>query len=254
MKMRVKLVVATMGICASFLIGGQSLAADTTVKETKGKISFTVDENEEGVILRPDETGGREVIQLPGQGSSGKGPLRLQFVPNFDFGEIKGITSEAKTYEANLLTYTGAGGGVIAPFIQVTNHSGVNSKWYVTASATPFKNANSHVLTGAYVSLVGSTLTSNLNIDTTGAANLAEKQEGAMIPTTGGTVTVLSAKTADAETNGKQLSNVFHDGYTKEGSYVGGKTPGVTLVKPDGITARATEYTSTITWTLNDGL
>lgn len=248
-----------MGLCASLLVGGTAFAANTVVgeKATDGKIGFTVDTLEAGEIVKPDENGaGGEVIQLPGQGQSSVGPLRLQFVPNFDFGTITGITSASKSYDAKVLPYTGSGGGSIAPFVQVTNNSGANSKWFVTATATEFKNTANHVLTGAHVSLAGSTLTSNLNVNSAAAGNLVTGQTaGVAIPTDGSsTITVLSPITAASDTNGKQISNVFHDGYTNAGAYVDGKTPGVKFVKPDGIAAQATQYTSTITWSLNDGL
>lgn len=240
---------------------GPALGTDGTIKFTDSLTPET------GTIVKPNEndlTGSKEEpITLPGKGSNGSGSLRIQFVPNFAFGEKAGFTSDAQEQNVKVIEYSNAAGVAtgkyIPPFVQVTNNTGdANVKWKLNAKATKFVQVDAagvavpggHELTGAHISLNGSSLTTTKG-DTAGAGLLADKQAAAVIPFDGtSSVTVLSSK---GDTNGKQISNVFHDNYVENGTYATGDSAGVKFIKPSGVSARKdVNYKSIITWTLED--
>lgn len=252
---------AALGVFAVALSGGATAFAAPTpvlnnILDTKGMIEFTADDEETGNLVKPDEKGDpEEVIQIPG-GNSGKGALRIQFVPDLNFGTKAGITSDVQTKFAEYLPYKDKDGNDtgknVPPFVQVTNNTGDSTTpWSLKVRATEFKGIDdNHVLTGAQMTLEGSTLTMTKK-DSIEAGKIAKGQTaGIAIPTTGG-VEVL-ASTGD--TNGTQISNVFEDGYQKATDYPEGEGTGVKFTKPTGIAAHTELYESTITWTLESGL
>ena len=263
---KIKLLMTLLSLMTVAISGGTAVSAAETQKTTEGTIKFEAgDVDEESVIVKPneDDTAGakEEIIKVP-DGVSGKGNLRIQFVPNFRFGTKSGFLTDMQTQSAEVLALQNAGGvdtgKKIPPFVQVTNNSGIvgeNAGWSLSAKATPFTGTHAtlaaHVLTGAHIALPGSTLT--MTRGTTAAANLiATKQNNSIIPIDGSSVVVLSTK---GDTNGKQISNIFHDNYQEAATYASGTTTGVNFVKPAGEAARKDyNYKSTITWTLTDGL
>lgn len=244
----------TLTICAGILGAATPVFAGEVGSETTtGKVEFTTDDGETGTIVKPDENGDEEeeIIVPEEEGTSGSGPLRIQFVPAFSFVAPAGISTEAKTYDAKLLKYNTD--QKMPAFVQVTNNSGENPTWNLTAKASVFKNGD-HELTGASINFNGSTLTTT-GFDTTNAGTKLNKQSAAkLVAGDDSTLSVLSAKTT-ADTNGQQLSNVFQDNYKIADDYDGQTTTtGVQLIKPSGIAPKKGTYTSTITWTLEDGI
>ncbi|MBP1039420.1 WxL domain-containing protein [Vagococcus sp. BWB3-3] len=267
-----KKVTGLVSLCAlALVVGPSALAANVGLPlDTKGSITFTDgDPSETGKIVKPNENdldgSKEEVIDLDGKGTAGTGPLRIQFVPNFEFGTKAGFTSDAQVQNVQVIDYKladgSASGKKIAPFVQVTNNTGNTAiRWTLSAKATTFQESDAsgnpvsggHILTGAHISLDGSTLTTTKGTTANAGALAAGQVAGTAIPTDGSTVVVLRST---GDTNGKQVSNVFHNGYSEAGTYATGDTAGVKFVKPAGESARASvNYKSTITWTLTDSL
>ncbi|MBP1040261.1 WxL domain-containing protein [Vagococcus sp. BWB3-3] len=245
----------TLTICASILgAATPAFAEEVESLTTTGKVEFTADGDETGTIVKPDENGDdEEEITIPGEeGTSGSGSLRIQFVPAFSFVTQAGISTETKTYDAKLTKYNTD--EKMPAFVQVTNNSGENPTWNLKAKASAFEN-NGHTLAGASINFNGSTLTTT-GFNTADANTKLNKQSATTLIAgdVNSTVSVLSAKVG-ADTNGQQLSNVFQDDYKKADDYAGQTTTkGVQMVKPSGIAPKAGTYTSTITWTLEDGI
>lgn len=258
---KIKLVTGLVGVCAATLLGSSALAANVDAQPTKGTIQFGVDVNETGDIIKPDEEGLNEEIITGLPGASGKGPLRIQFVPDLSFGTKEGITSDKQTQNAALLDYQGntIPNGKVPPFVQVTNNSGdtVNT-WTLYVKGTPFAETDGtggivsggDVLTAAYIDLKASTLTTTKG--TTDDAKLfASGQTDTKIPMTGTGNGIVVLKST-ANTNGKQVSNVFETNYQYGKTYTGDAT-GVEFVKPAGQAAKKdVTYKSTLTWSLVD--
>lgn len=253
--------VAVLSPTASAAPVGTALTTDGTIKFVDGPV------DESGKIVKPNENDingdKEEIIDLEDKGAFGTGPLRIQFVPNFVFGTKAGFTSDAQEQNAKLIDYKKADGTAsgkkIPAFVQVTNNTGdANLTWKLSAKSSKFeqvdasgnKIAGGQVLDGAYISLDGSTLTMTKGTSAS-AATAASKQATSKIPTDGTSLVVLSSK---ADTNGKQISNVFHDNYTEAGTYATDDSAGVKFVKPAGQAAlKDANYKATITWTLENG-
>ncbi|MBP1040080.1 WxL domain-containing protein [Vagococcus sp. BWB3-3] len=264
------------GICALVLAGGYTAnaAEETTSLNTEGKVQFSPEgDDSTGEVHTPNEDGEEgedpEVIELPGQGNGGTGALRIQFVPNLFFK-----TEESKAARSvsnvNVLKYNLKGEAAesdIAPFVQVSDGRGLTgeaAKWDLTVKATPFTATGAdlpggtHVLTNSTIVFGGSTLTSDYMTSAKAAERITGQEDLAKTGlATNGTASVSVMKTqAGKDTNGYQVSNVFHDGYEKGATtYADGNTAGVQFVKPAGIAPyTGVDYTSTLTWTLTSGI
>ncbi|MBP1040218.1 WxL domain-containing protein [Vagococcus sp. BWB3-3] len=271
-----KKTILAVGICALVLAGGSTVKAaeETSSLNTEGKVQFSpVGDNTTGEIHTPDEDGEEgedpEVIQLPGQGASGKGALRIQFVPNLFFRTEESKAARSVS-NANVLKYNLEGEtnkSDIAPFVQVSDGRGLTgeaAKWELTVKATPFTATGEdlpegeHVLTNSTIVFGGSTLTSDYMTSAKAAERITGQEASAKTGlATDGTASVSVMKTqAGKDTNGYQVSNVFHDGYEKGATtYADGNTSGVQFVKPAGIAPyTGIDYTSTLTWTLTSGI
>lgn len=270
-----KILIAT-SLCAGVLLGASTIHAapvlNNTDIATDGSVTFKIKENpdEEGEIHTPDEEGeDPEIIELPGEGSHGKGNLRIQFVPHFKFVDVNEITAKQTTSNVKVLSYNIAGSAsdkkAIAPFVQVTDERGLvgnNAKWTLQVTATPFtaKDASipggSDILENCQILLNDSTLTQDYGTSLEAADLVTGQGASSVIGTdsTSAATTVLATKTAQS-TNGKQISNVFHKDYKKDQTtYVDEQTTGVQFVKPAGKAPISNvEYKSTLKWSLVTG-
>lgn len=251
---KIKLVTGFVGVCAVALVAGTALAAPVGKLGTNGIIQFTPDGGQ-GEIIKPDEEGAHEEIITDLPGKTGEGDLRIQFVPDLNFGVKRGITSNEQRKSAELLDYKGKviPAGKIPPFVQVSNNTGDNTNtWTLFVKGTPFSEAGGDILTGAYISLNGSTLTTTGGTSAEAAA-IATGQTETKIPLSAADDGIVVLKST-AGTNGKQISNVFHNGYKYGDTYTGEAT-GVEFVKPAGKAAlKNVTYSSTLTWSLVDAL
>ncbi|MBP1040260.1 WxL domain-containing protein [Vagococcus sp. BWB3-3] len=271
-----KKTVLVAGICALVLAGGATVNAAEEAKSltTEGKVQFSPEgDDSTGEVHTPNEDSQEgeepEVIELPDQGNSGAGALRIQFVPNLFFKNEESKAARSVS-NVNLLKYNLKGEtteSVIAPFVQVSDGRGLTgaaAKWDLTVKATPFTATGAdlpggtHVLTNSTIVFGGSTLTSDYMTSAKAAERITGQEASAKTGlATNGTASVSVMKTqAGKDTNGYQVSNVFHDGYEKGATtYAGGNTSGVQFVKPVGIAPYAdVDYKSTLTWTLTFGI
>lgn len=260
-----------VSVCAlALLVAPTALAAnvaDNTDIKTNGSINFTKDTNpdKQGVINQPDETGSENTkeIELPGQGNNGKGLLRIQFVPNFEFGEQTGITAGKVEANVKLLDYNFKGEtskNKIAPFVQVSDErglSGAESAWQLQVKASPFKGTKDgveHTLSGVKFVLAESTLTMDYKTSAQAGNFIAGQASDAVIGTdvASPSVKVLETKTGQS-TSGFQASNVFYNNYQKDVAPSGTDTTGIKFVKDAGSApVEGVNYVSTLSWTLTD--
>lgn len=259
----------TVSAATLLLLGGTAFAAKVDSKDTDGTVKFTVDDGA-GNIIEPDPADDKDIIiKMPStEGKSGTGAIRIQFVPNFRFGSHDGISAAAAKRPVELLKMndeTNAAKGLIAPFVQITDGRGVDgaeASWALTASATKFANATgTHDLGNSGITLEGSTLTTTMG-DSTLAEGMVEGQtKGVKISTDATSPTPIMKTKLNQSTNGYQVSNVFHDNYTKGMTYpaitdiqnAADSTKGVMFEKVANVSPlKDVTYTSTITWTLTD--
>lgn len=234
-------------------------AATADSADGKGKVEFYVpskptppiDPSVPTTPVNPTdpETG---IPEIPGTGH--EGPLRLDAVPNFNFGNhpVSDVTGAAA------VTYTGDGiddntgkstvtDPTIPYFVQVTDYRGTAEGWDVNVVATPFSTGttgNNNELTGATVNYTGAYANGvsdgaggpvNNNPHDKNPATLANG-----IVTDGTTATNLFGATNTYGTNTSQ--DVF-----------GKNAAATTLTIPASVKAvQAKAYTSTFTYTLLD--
>lgn len=264
--------IIVIGLSAVVLFGGKATYAATNVPgnvdiPTEGTIKFIPDPDggKVGEIHKPDETGETpEVIELPNQGNNGTGNLRIQFVPNFNFGQHDKITAAELTETVTMLEYNPVGNPTkrkIAPFVQVTDErgkTGIDAYWTLSVKASPFTaelaGGSTDVLKNCEIKLNQSTLTMDYQTSASAANHIVGQAANASIKADGSQV-IEVLKTVDGQsTNGTNVSNVFLDGYQKGTTYTNEKTAGVTFYKPAGqAPLEGVSYKSTLNWTLTTG-
>ncbi|MBC1501308.1 WxL domain-containing protein [Listeria weihenstephanensis] len=153
-------------------------------------------------------------------GTGNTGALTIDFLSNVDFGEQK-ISNSTETYKAKNAN----------PYVQVTDKRGTGAGWTLTATASNFSDG-AKVLKGAQMSL-------NNGQVRTRADNQSAAPVVADVTLNGATQTIFSA----SEDAGM---GTWLDVYAG----TDGANENVTLRVPSGNLAG--EYTSTITWTLED--
>ena len=226
--------------------------------ETTGKVKFVIDESTDPEIINPvDPEDTDEIDSGTSDGGAGQGGNRsfnINWVSNFNFGEINISSREMTQYALpTSLNFKNQKTPLsnLPNFIQVTDNRGKNTGWHVTASATPFKNTEGHELTGAKLLLTDPHVFgtgNNWNTD------LEPSPHGTAVdllqnPEAGNDIIKASAGKgqgtwqmawAPKEENG-------------EFQFAFAENQGVQLVVPANATPRAdSDYSSTITWVLHD--
>lgn len=190
-----------------------------------------------------------------GNNTSQRGPLSLDYVSNFSFGNESNpleITSKTMHYESLSPK----------PFVQVSDFRGTGEGWNLKVSASPFKSKENNTLIGATISLVeGSIESPDLGVrpqlqfkdNSTTAGEDRIKKAAIEIPTT---ETAVQVAIADANEEGKPLSEAPGQGTWLMKWYSelteDNKNPNV-LLTVIGNTASPGTHTSEITWTLENG-
>ena len=255
------MILATMGLSTLLLVVGQPTFAAPRLETTEGTITFKVDEDPEKETTEPDEKGKPpvEIIIDEGDGKENtRGILRIQFVPNFKFGEHVGITAAEAKQNVQLIGHTNKETNAhkkVAPFVQVGDYRG-EGQWRLTVKADKFKAAGQPDLENVSIKLPESTLTMDYHTTAQAETFVNNQGEAASIDTGGTTpVTILETK-AGQTTSGYAVSNVFQSGYVKDEALTGTQgTTGVQFVKAAGQAPKAdVQYTSVLTWTLADTL
>lgn len=226
---------------------------------TTGKIDFEAGSGK-GDIIKP-ETDPDEIIETD-DGNYTEGPLRIQFVPNFDFGTQK-ILSGTKNYNPKYIKYNTKGDATdkyMQQFAQVTDETGTDDGFILTVKSSAFKRATAgDELENSYITLLDGKLSNTVKSNTE-IATLVDTFKGATgtetLKMTSNAATVMATKPGK-DTNGTQTSLVFDKDYNEAilGN-VDSLNKGVTFTKVKEDSAKITAndpYVSTVTWTLTKG-
>lgn len=267
-----------LSVCSLVLFGTTStvMAAEGGSAVTDGTIDFEVETDPAGEIIKPETD---EPIETE-EGSSTTGNLRIQFVPDFNFGRQKIKTGE-ETYTPTYMKYqykgqpTGKEGDYYMPqFLQVSDTRGTNEGFTLTVKGTTFKRQTGDELPFATIALTDGRLSNNVFSE----AEIKERVDTFKGVSNGGTGTlVIPTGTADAmpvmmtksnekvhSTNGTQTSLILSSTYDKDKlDYLAtDKNEDVIFTKTNKdiptITpvalAELDPYESKITWTLTAGI
>lgn len=270
--------IISLSVCSLVLFGTAStvMAAEGGSAVTDGTIDFEVETDPAGEIIKPETD---EPIETE-EGSSTTGNLRIQFVPDFNFGRQKIKTGE-ETYAPTYMKYqykgqpTGKEGDYYMPqFLQVSDTRGTNEGFTLTVKGTTFKRKTGDELPFATIALTDGRLSNNVfseaeikeRVDTfKGVSNVGTGK--LVIPTgTADAMPVMMTKSNEKvhSTNGTQTSLILSSTYDKDKldylatdkneDVIFTKTnkdiPTITPVAP----AELDPYESKITWTLTAGI
>lgn len=267
MKNTIRGLCSTALICMELFLNGMLASAVVTdTHSTIGKVNFS--ENSMGEVVRP----GTETPVTPVGGSRGSGPLRLEWVPDFDFGDLNikatGQVAPVKwmKYKPNTANAVGDPAYNTPHFIQVTDERGLNNgKWIVKVSATKFKTGVSdpiqHTLNATAIELGGKTVTNNTMTPAQIGENFTVPTITGLsripISTNSASPTVLVQTAVGKVSSASKTSFVFQNNYV-ETAYsvaspqIGTGYDGAVLKIPSSDSPKKANYTSTITWTLED--
>jgi hypothetical protein len=154
MNMKKSTIVSTV-LLSTFILGTAPTAAfaeEVAASETNATVKFEAESTEAdggGATLDPTNPEGEGIKPDPGEGSeSTKGPLRIDFAPNFKFGSVT-MSGNAADYnplypKVGLLDKEGQLSDplqekYVPHYVQVTDNRGTNEGWELAVSATPFK-------------------------------------------------------------------------------------------------------------------
>ncbi|CRH18958.1 WxL domain-containing protein [Carnobacterium maltaromaticum] len=216
---------------ASFSFGGAEAKAEVSSTHTsENKINFTAGE---GVVTPPVDPTNPDNPNVPNPvdptdptnpGTGQTGPLSIDYVSNIKFGEHK-ITGKDIAYKAKNAN----------PFVQVTDLRGASDGWNLSAKMTEFKSGNK-VLRGATLAIkdgvVKAGSSSNISLAPTKSDILFDNTESK---------TVMNAK--DKGGRGTWLTIWSGTDQANEA---------IQLNVVAGTPEANTEYTSSITWELED--
>lgn len=211
--------------------------------DSKVDVEFTADENGETIPNPTPPGGGEEIIDpSPGGVTPGeKGPLMINYVPNFDFGKhvigTKGFKENAKITQV-----TTASGLVETPhFAQVTDIRGNHAGWNLTVAASELNLSGNEKEKIQGVSMTFSPVT----LDSPGGANKPEAATSQKISFPQEAQTIMAAKANSGE-------GTWSASFGSKEMFKDGKNAGVTLDVPDEAVAQASvgKYQATLSWNL----
>lgn len=139
--------ITTLSLATIALFGNQAHAAVSSTGQSENKINFTAGDNE---VTEPIDPTDPENPNPPNPidptdpdnpGTGEEGPLSIDYISNIKFGghKISGKNISYKALNAN-------------PFVQVTDTRGSGEGWSLSAKISKFKNGNK-VLQGATLSM-----------------------------------------------------------------------------------------------------
>ncbi len=218
-------------VLASLAFGGAEVQATVSSSHpSENKINFI---SGEGVVTPPVDPTNPDNPNVPNPvdptdptnpGTGQTGPLSIDYVSNIKFGEHK-ITGKDIAYKAKNAN----------PFVQVTDLRGAGEGWHLSAKISEFKSGNK-VLKGAKLSfkdgVVKAGSTSNISLAPTKSDVLFDNEKGKPFMSAkdkGGRGTWLTVWSGTDQANESIQLNVVA-----------------------GTAEANTEYTSTITWELED--
>ncbi|WP_375179750.1 WxL domain-containing protein [Enterococcus rotai] len=252
------LLISTFVLGAASPVFADQVAAPITDATVKFKAE-AADADSGGNTMDPTNPDGNGVKPDTGTGSVGtKGPLRVDFAPNFNFSEVT-MSGNAKDYHPLYpkVSVLDATGKVTDPliekrvphYVQVTDNRGTNEGWELTVSATAFRGTKNQE----------ADLKATLTLGYAELASAVKPIEGNDFkPTLFSKATVLSdtpekIMEAKADKGMGSWSAVFSkDKETDFGFGALDINPNITLSVPaDSKKDPNEEYKSTITWTLS---
>ena len=264
-----RITISSLLVCLAVL-GTVSTAQANTVNEgtTEGSIHFRPSSDILGNVVKPETTPSQNI--LPASGSQTSGDLRIQHVPDFDFGtqELQvGVQEFSPFFEKYVFSEGGAEAYSMPHFIQITDNRGTNQGWQLSVHGTTFKKAGSgDALPFAKISLDQGRLSNDVYDSQEIADRVSHFRNTAselIIPTTPEEAKlVMKTKGNDrmTTTNGSQTSLVLAADYdnTKLDYALEEKNQDIRLIKSNRDVATVTDptdpYIATITWTLSDGI
>ncbi|MDZ5760711.1 WxL domain-containing protein [Carnobacterium maltaromaticum] len=222
--------IAILSLTTITLTGMQAQAAVSSTGHSENKINFTAGDNEVTEPIDPTDPDNPnppnpiDPADPDNPGTGEEGPLSIDYVSNIKFGEHK-ISGKNISYKAINQN----------PFVQVTDTRGFGEGWSLSAKISKFKNGNK-VLQGATLSMVNGIVksgsTSNISKPPVNYDIIFDNEESKL---------VLSAK--DKAGRGTWL-NVW-SGANKANE-------AIQLNVLAGTAEANTEYSSSITWELED--
>lgn len=235
-----KLTLATvLGI--GLLAGGTltSAADHGATYDSKADINFKWNEGPGPGVVDPTDPTDPVDPTDPDVDPGTNGPLSIDYVSNFHFGEQTIVAGEATTYHAELTEIDGKDGlKEVANFLQVTDARANGAGWHLDVKQNgQFETENGQELAGATMTLQNSTLTSVSNSD----APTAE-QEVVLDPEAG----VVSVINAEEDQGMGTWSNSF-------GANAEQGAESVQLDLPANVKlSTEDQYKTTLTWELTD--
>lgn len=255
-------------LCGMVLSTGVMMSfADVKETPTDGFIEFkTGGDDMTGEITKPD-TEDEFITPNPEEGgNSTKGPLRLSYVPAFNFG-TQDISSDTKNYQAVMLHFRAADlkdpvdyADKLPHFIQVVDERGENLQWKVNISQSVFTPDAASVAKGAKpLANTKVIFTEKKLFNTNNQAGIDTLVEGFATDTLslepGGASSELVKTKVGQTTNGSKTSLVFNNAYTAATPITAEKNSGVTLEVPKSdVKMDKAKYTAQLIWTLSDTL
>lgn len=209
-----------------------TFAAEKSVNTT-GKVIFTQG-NEPVNPVDPEEP--ENPVDPVNPVDPTEGPLSVDYASSFNFGEQK-VTGTSKVYHADLDKFKDNDGNIVerTNFVQVSDNRGTAGGWQLSVTqGKQFTGANAEELKGAELSL------NNVTAVTPGSGTAPAV--GTSVTLTPGSASILMTAAKDTGT-GTWLARF---GQNSEN----GKTS--VQLKVPGAAAKATNYSTDLTWTLTD--
>lgn len=243
------------GFVVTSLLGASTISVSASaITESLGRVTFSapddngttdpinpIDPEEPG---QPEGPGGEDGDLGPGEPGT-SGPLRIDYVSNFDFGTIEFNGVDDVSVSAKPETWGNNGNTTNIPnFVQVTDERGENSGWELTVTQEgSFKTENDRELKAASITL------SNIQAKSLNDSQDPEyASEVTLVPGDSESIAVADPTdpTEISEAIGVGTSIIqFGDTETM------GKS--VQLNVPGGVTVEKEEaYTTTLVWTLHN--
>lgn len=243
---KIVLMTASLSLLGSLAIGTTVFAEDGGERVTNGVIKFKTDTSPTDPIDPTNPDPEHPVVPIdpidpekpvePGT----NGPLSIDYASQFQFGEQM-ISTKDQIYFADIQSF--AGGTTGPNYIQVTDKRGSLEGWSLSVKQNgQFATADQKELTGAVLTLNNGNVTSNLLI--------GEGADPTVTPATVASKVVLNVEGEEHTIVTANEEQGMGTWIYRLGNNAEQGKDSVKLEIPGKTTKRATEYTTTMTWTL----
>lgn len=206
------------------------------IAHTQANVSFTAPEKNPDKPTIPGASGDEKPdTPTDNKGTTSDALLKIVYLSDLKFN-THNVSSENKTYNAKLIDT--AAGNKISPYVQISDNRGTGAGWKLNVKQDgEFKTDTGQSLTGAYINFGKASL---LGSDGNNVTNPSISSSAAKLSTDGTQVTIIDASRGA----GNGIT------YGQFGSATEGTTDGVQMNVIGG-TAIASEYKTSLTWTLS---